>query len=72
MKELERACNTALRSLLSPTLVGSIRRLLENGVPPDKVMEHCCNAGATRGTMTVLAIVAEIEAILAEMAARRN
>lgn len=72
MGELERACNKVLRSQLPAGLVGMIRTLLERGEHPKKVLYFCRQAGATRDTMTGLAVEAEIDAVLAEIQSRKN
>jgi hypothetical protein len=72
MGELERACDAVLRGALPAGLAVVIRRLLERGESAEAVLEACRRAGATRGTMTGLAVEAEIEAVAAELKTRQN
>lgn len=69
---LQRQCENALREGLSSGLVVEIRRLLEAGHAPSDVLAGCRLAGATTDTLTRLGVEAEIEAVAAEIQARRN
>lgn len=70
--ELTRFCDATLRKGLSATLTALIRRLLERGEHPADVLAACRKAGASRRTLTGLAIEAEIAAVSNELRARRN
>jgi hypothetical protein len=70
--ELSRECDAVLRAGLPAGLAATIRRLLEAGQSPGAVLEACRQAGATQVTFTGLAVEAEIEAVAAEIQARRN
>lgn len=69
---LQRQCENALREGLSSGLVVEIRRLLEAGHAPADVLAGCRRAGVTTDTLTGLGVEAEIEAVAAEIQARRN
>lgn len=70
--ELQRLCDGALRRNLPANVTARIRRLLESGHSAKAVLALYRKAGATRKTLTGLAIEAEIEAIAAEIKTRRN
>ncbi len=72
MSELHRLCDSWLRDSITPALVGSIRRRLEAGESPEKVLAHCRRYGATRNTMIGRALEAEIEAVALEIRMRAN
>ncbi|HTU18975.1 MAG TPA: hypothetical protein VMG10_13020 [Gemmataceae bacterium] len=70
--EFARECDAVLRSSIPAPLAATIRRLLEAGEPPAKVLDACRKAGATQDTFTGLPVEAEIEAVAAEIQATRN
>jgi hypothetical protein len=70
--EFSRKCDAVLRSTLPAPLAAAIRRLLEAGETPETVLALFENAGATQARMVGLAVEAEVEAIAAEIQARRN
>jgi len=70
--DLSRACDAVLRGAIPAPLAAAIRRLLEAGEPPEAVLTACRRAGATPDRLTGLAVEAEVEAVAAEIQARRN
>jgi hypothetical protein len=71
-EEFSRACDAVLRSTLFAPLAAAIRRMLEAGETPETVLALFEKAGATRATVVGLAVEAEVEAVAAEIRARRN
>lgn len=70
--ELDLLCQNVLRKNLPASIAAGIRRLLESGHSARSVLSLYRRAGATRRTMTGLAIEAEIDAVAAELKARKN
>lgn len=76
LNDLQRASDQILREGLPAGIVGLIRELLEKGEPAQRVKTALTASirrqSGRKHTLTELAVHAEIEAVAAELAARRN